>query len=158
MIQRRKHFKDDHPVDKNQREVLMSKPKISTLANVEIAAKFFRGLGDPTRLQILNLLLEGDKNVSELVELLGSPQGRVSSHLGCLKWCGYVVSYQQGRFTYYRIADDRVRQILELAASMITANASYILSCPVIDGTRQGITSPYRASEIKTRKDERYGR
>ncbi len=64
----------------------------------ELAAKFFRGLGDATRVKILQILLEqGDKNVSELVELLGSHQGRVSSHLACLRGCGYAMSYRGGR-------------------------------------------------------------
>lgn len=125
----------------------MAESNVNMPVNVEIAAKFFRGLGDPTRLKILNLLLEGDKNVSELVELLGNPQGRVSSHLGCLRWCGYVMSYQQGRFTYYRITDERVRQILELAASMIPANAEYIACCPVIDGTKGDEACPDRPGE-----------
>jgi len=52
-----------------------------------VMARFFRGIDDPTRVLILELLLQGEKNVSELVELLGSPQGRVSTHLGCLRWC-----------------------------------------------------------------------
>ncbi len=47
----------------------------------ELTARFLRYLGDPTRVKILNLLLDGDKNVGELVESIGSAQGRVSSHL-----------------------------------------------------------------------------
>ena len=67
----------------------------------ELAAKFFRGLGDPTRIKILQILLEqGDKNVGELVDLLGSPQGRVSSHLACLRGCGYALSYREGKNVY----------------------------------------------------------
>ncbi len=63
----------------------------------ELTAKFFRGLGDPTRIKILQHLLEGEKNVTQLVELLGLSQGRVSSHLACLRWCGYVHSYREGK-------------------------------------------------------------
>ncbi len=67
----------------------------------DLAAKFFRGLGDATRVKILQILLEeGDKNVTELVELLGSPQGRVSSHLACLRGCGYAMSYRKGKNVY----------------------------------------------------------
>ena len=98
----------------------------------EACAKFFRGLGDPTRLRILELLLEGEKNVGELVELIGSPQGRVSNHLSCLKGCGYVSSRPGGRYTYYYIADDRVKTILELAHHMVYQNAESILACRVI--------------------------
>ena len=57
-----------------------------------VTAKFFHGLSDLTRLRIVELLLEGEKNVSELVTILDQPQSRVSNHLACLRWCGYVDS------------------------------------------------------------------
>jgi len=50
-----------------------------------------RGLGDPTRVRILELLrAEGELSVGELVERLGEPQPKVSNHLACLCWCGFV--------------------------------------------------------------------
>lgn len=45
-------------------------------AFLELSAKFFRGLGDPTRLKILELLLEGEKSVTDLVQRLKVQQGR----------------------------------------------------------------------------------
>ena len=98
----------------------------------EITAKFFRGLGDPTRVKILRLLLEGDKNVGELVELVGSPQGRVSSHLACLRWCGYVISYRDGKNVYYTLAEPKVKDLLELAQRVLTDNAERIIACQII--------------------------
>ena len=95
----------------------------------EITSKFFRGLGDPTRVRILYLLLEGDKNVGELV---GSPQGRVSSHLACLRWCGYVISYRDGKNVYYTLAEPRVKDLLELAQQILTDNAERIIACQII--------------------------
>ncbi|MQF48838.1 winged helix-turn-helix transcriptional regulator [SAR202 cluster bacterium AC-647-N09_OGT_505m] len=52
----------------------------------------FHGLGGPARVKILHLLLDGDKNVKELADLVGSPQGMIYSHLSCLRLCGYVIS------------------------------------------------------------------
>ena len=98
----------------------------------ELTAKFFRGLGDATRVKILHLLLEGDKNVGELVDLVGSPQGRVSSHLACLKWCGYVISYRVGKNVYYTVSDSRVKDLLELSRHILTDNAERIIACQVI--------------------------
>ena len=98
----------------------------------ELTAKFFRGLGDATRVKILHLLLEGDKNVGELVDLVGSPQGRVSSHLACLKWCGYVISYRDGKNVYYTVADSRIKDLLELSRYILTDNAERIIACQVI--------------------------
>ena len=94
-----------------------------------ITAKFFHGLSDLTRLRIVEVLLEGEKNVSELVAVLGQPQSRVSNHLACLRWCGYVDSRRDGKFVYYRVADPRVRQLLDLARSIIADNAAAIHSC-----------------------------
>ncbi len=96
----------------------------------DLAAKFFRGLGDATRVKILRILLEeGDKNVTELVELLGSPQGRVSSHLACLRGCGYAMSYRKGKNVY---RDPRVRDILHLAQQILSDNAQRVLACEII--------------------------
>lgn len=98
-----------------------------------VMARFFRGMDDPTRVLILELLLEGEKNVSELVELLGMPQGRVSTHLGCLRWCGYVTTRREGRNIYYRLADDRVRALLRIAQELMAEHARELLSCHVIN-------------------------
>ncbi|MDA8187500.1 MAG: metalloregulator ArsR/SmtB family transcription factor [Dehalococcoidales bacterium] len=98
----------------------------------EVLSKFFRGLGDPTRVRIIEYLLEGDKSVGELVALLGSPQGRVSTHLACLRWCGYVSSYKNGRNVFYRVDDQRIRDILRLAKEMIFENAQRIICCNII--------------------------
>ena len=94
-----------------------------------VTAKFFHGLSDLTRLRIVELLLAGEKNVSELVVILGQPQSRVSNHLACLRWCGYVDSRRDGKFVYYRVADPRIRQLVELARSVIADNAAAVLSC-----------------------------
>ena len=98
----------------------------------EVLSKFFRGLGDPTRVKIIEYLLEGEKSVGELVALLGSPQGRVSTHLACLRWCGYVSSYKNGRNVFYRVDDQRVKDILRLAKEMIFENAQRIICCNII--------------------------
>ena len=52
----------------------------------DLDARFFRGLGDPTRLRIVQLLLDGERTVSEIVREVGGLQGRISSHLMCLRW------------------------------------------------------------------------
>jgi ArsR family transcriptional regulator len=98
-------------------------------AVLELTSKFFRGLGDPTRLKILELLLEGDKSVTDLVQLLKIQQGRVSNHLACLKWCGYVTTASKGRYTLYRIADQRVKRILQLSRQMVAKNAEHLWAC-----------------------------
>ncbi|MBI4506912.1 MAG: winged helix-turn-helix transcriptional regulator [Chloroflexi bacterium] len=101
-------------------------------SQVELDARFFQGLADPSRVRILELLLEGEKNVSELVDLTGLAQNRVSTHLGCLRNCGFVTTRKEGRFVYYQLTDPRVRKLLRLARQVITENAAQILACRVV--------------------------
>src|SRR5438105_13635177 len=57
---------------------------------VEVTARFFSGLADPTRLRIVTLLLERPHTVGAIVGRLGLRQSRVSNALVCRKWCGYL--------------------------------------------------------------------
>ena len=98
-----------------------------------VTAKFFRGLGDPTRGGHLQLLMDGERTVGDLVEETGVLQGRLSSHLACLRWCGFVATRREGRCIYYRLADDRVPTLLSLAEEFLADNADSVDLCGVID-------------------------
>ena len=91
---------------------------------VEMVAKFFRALGDPVRLRLLEFLLEGEHTVTECVEHIGLSQGRISTHLGCLSGCGYVSVRRSGRFAYYQVADPRVAELVLLARALAADNAA----------------------------------
>ena len=96
----------------------------------DLVAKYFRGLGDPIRLRILELLQrEGELTVGALVERLGLPQPNVSNHLACLRWCGFVEARREGRTVFNRIADPRVVATLELAQSLLADNAEHVAAC-----------------------------
>jgi ArsR family transcriptional regulator len=110
------------------------KQEVPVSQQAELVAKFFRGLGDPTRVRIIQLLLKGPMTVSEIVKALGQPQGRVSSHLACLRWCGYVSGQQLGRHVHYRVTDPRVMEMLDLARSMLADHAANLEACTRIDG------------------------
>lgn len=116
--------------------VVSSSPFTLTQAptRVELLAKYFRGLGDPTRLRILQLLAEdGELAAGEIVASLGLPQATVSTHLGCLRWCGYVTTRRAQRSVIYRIADARVTHIVALAADLLDDNADHVACCKTID-------------------------
>ncbi len=102
----------------------------------DILAKYFRGFGEPIRLRILQLLAEGEHSVGELVRLTGEPQPKVSNHLSCLRWCGFVDSRRDHRTVYYRVADERVLEIIGLARSLLADNAEHVAACHTIDGGR----------------------
>ncbi len=103
-----------------------------SLSEAELLSRFFRALGDPTRLRLLALLLERERPVTELVEAVGAPQGRVSTHLGCLRWCGLVTARREGRQMIYAITDPRVRALLSTAEAMLRDYAAGVASCGVV--------------------------
>jgi len=103
------------------------------LADTDLVAKYFRGLGDPTRLRILELVSAGELSVGEIVERLDLPQPRVSNHLACLRWCGFIEARREHRTVYNRIADKRVLKMLELAHALLADNAEHVAACCRID-------------------------
>lgn len=98
----------------------------------DLLARLFHGLSDPTRVRIALLLLDGELSVSELVAQLGAPQGRVSSHLMCLRWCGFVTSRRDGKRVYYRVTDPRVAELVRLGSQLLIDNAAAVASCAIL--------------------------
>lgn len=107
------------------------------IEGVEVVAKFFRALGDPTRLRLLEFLLPGEHTVTECVGHVGLSQGRVSAHLACLADCGYVQARRQGRRAFYRVADPRVAELVLLAHALAADNIAELVGCLHIDGPDQ---------------------
>ena len=93
------------------------------------AARFFRVLGDPTRLKILELLGEGERTVGELVAAVGQPQPRVSTHLACLRHCGFVSTERRGKEVVYRLALNGLGGIMDRAADAMAPIAERLASC-----------------------------
>lgn len=100
---------------------------------VRMVATYFRALGDPTRLRLLEFLLAGEHTVSECVTHVGLSQGRVSVHLACLADCGYVAARREGRFTHYRVVDPRVADLVVLARSLAADNRAALAACERIE-------------------------
>lgn len=96
---------------------------------VEMVAKFFRALGDPARLRLLEYLVHDEHTVTECVAHIGLAQGRVSTHLGCLADCGYVQVRRAGRYAYYRATEPRVAELVVLARSLAADNAAALAAC-----------------------------
>ena len=95
-----------------------------------LLARFFNGFANSTRLSILLLLAQrGEMKVGELVSELGAPQPRVSDHLRCLSWCGYVEVRRKGRNAYYSVTDTRVLEILKLGEALLLDNRDRVGSC-----------------------------
>jgi DNA-binding transcriptional ArsR family regulator len=96
----------------------------------DLVAKYFRALGDPTRLRILGLLqAEGELSAGALTRRLGQAQPKVSNHLACLRWCGFVATRREHRVVFYRLADARVATILDLAQGLLDDHADHVAAC-----------------------------
>ena len=96
-------------------------------------AKYFRVLGDRTRLHTLELVRERERSVGELVELLGEPQSNVSNHLACLRWCGFVTTRREHRTIHYRLADERIAAIIDLGRAVLHDNEEHVAACQRVD-------------------------
>lgn len=97
--------------------------------DVTAAARFFRVLGDPTRIRLLRLLQEGERSVGELVTAVGQPQPRVSTHLACLRHCGFATAERRGKEVYYRLALDGVEHVLNSAVEAMEPIAERLATC-----------------------------
>ncbi len=82
-------------------------------AAAEDAALVLKALSNPSRLRILCALVPGDKTVTEIEHALGASQSYVSGQLLRLRGEGLVACERDGRIMRYRLADVRVRPILE---------------------------------------------
>jgi ArsR family transcriptional regulator, cadmium/lead-responsive transcriptional repressor len=102
---------------------------VSNPQSAALKSKLFRGFADPSRLSILETLLKGPLNVSEIVEATGLSQSNVSNHLSCLKDCGLISREQQGRFVVYRLSDSRVALLLKVSEEILADVAKEIYEC-----------------------------
>lgn len=82
-------------------------------------AAYFQALSEPTRLQLLNFLRDGERSVGELAELCGCTAANVSRHLALLAKHGLVVRESRGTSVYYRIADKSVYALCDLVCGSI---------------------------------------
>jgi ArsR family transcriptional regulator len=93
-------------------------------AVLELVAARFRILGDPSRLRLLGLLMQGEHTVQELVDASGLTQTNVSRHLGLLRRDGIVGRQRDGNRAVYRITDPTVEKLCALVCGELTQRRS----------------------------------
>lgn len=82
--------------------------------NATDAANFLKAISHEGRLMILCHLAAGEKSVTELEDLLSARQAAVSQQLARLRLEGLVTPRRDGKTIFYRLTDDRPRQIIDL--------------------------------------------
>ncbi|GED67397.1 transcriptional regulator [Brevibacillus reuszeri] len=81
----------------------------------QFKANFFKALGHPLRIRILELLAEGDKNVNELQTLIGSEGSAVSQQLAVLRNNNIVYGTKDGNKVTYSLRDPMIIELLSVA-------------------------------------------
>lgn len=76
-------------------------------------AEFFKVFGDATRIRILQSLLNGEKNVSELADSLDMTQSAISHQLRVLRQNDLVKYRKEGKTVFYSLDDEHIRTVLE---------------------------------------------
>jgi ArsR family transcriptional regulator len=91
---------------------------VTTSADAEKAQRWFRALSDATRLQILDLLRDGEQCVCDLTDTLDAAQSRLSFHLKTLKDAGLVTDRRQGRWVYYALNPEAIESLTEFIGEL----------------------------------------
>ena len=85
-------------------------------------AEFFRVLGHPVRVRIVELLRDGERSVGDLQAELNLDSSGTSQHLGVLRRQGVLETRKEGTSVYYRVRDPRTFQLLESARQIISSS------------------------------------
>jgi ArsR family transcriptional regulator len=90
---------------------------------IEATQAVFKALSNEHRIRILEALRDGELCACEIQVVLDAPQSTVASHLRELKDAGLVNTRRQGKWTYYRIGDTAVLQLLDIANALVEETA-----------------------------------
>ena len=85
----------------------------------QLKADLLKTLGQPTRLKILELLVNGERCVCEIFPAIGGEQSNVSKHLGFLRSQGIVIADRRGMRVFYRLTDRRISKLLDDAENCV---------------------------------------
>lgn len=86
------------------------------------------GMANPKRMLVLCKLLEGERSVGELADIVGLSQGALSQQLGKLRARGLVATRREAQTVYYRIGSDHVRAVLKTLYAIYCAPVSSVKS------------------------------
>ncbi len=87
----------------------------------QVKAEFFKTLGHPARIRILEVLREGERPVNELIPEVGIEPSHLSQQLAVLRRANLVRSRKVGSSVLYSVSEPRVFELLEVAKSILTS-------------------------------------
>jgi ArsR family transcriptional regulator len=98
-------------------DIFLTMP-VSNATDRDLAHRWFHALSDETRLQLLELLREGEQCVCDLTDALGAAQSRLSFHLKTLREAGLVTDRKEGRWVYYALNSDALEELAEFVSDL----------------------------------------
>jgi ArsR family transcriptional regulator len=106
---------------------------VATTADLQKTARLFHALSDTTRLEIVEMLRNGECCVCELQDELRAAQSRLSFHLKVLKDAGLVTDRKEGRWVYYTIDPEGLDELTDAAASLKPSRRALTVRSSVCD-------------------------
>jgi len=96
----------------------------------QVKAEFFKTLGHPARIRVLELLAERDRTVAELLGEIGLEASNLSQQLGVLRRAGVVTATKDGNTVIYSIASPVIGELMTVArkalAGLLTEQAAIL--------------------------------
>jgi DNA-binding transcriptional ArsR family regulator len=88
----------------------------------QVKAEFFKTLGHPARIRVLEVLRDGERPVNELIPEVGIEPSHLSQQLAILRRANLVSSRKVGASVLYSVSEPRIFQLLEVAKAIITSS------------------------------------
>lgn len=86
----------------------------------QLKAEFFKTLGHPVRIRVLELLSVREHAVAELLPEIGVEAASLSQQLAVLRKANLVITRREGANVYYRLTSDEVAELLRVARSILS--------------------------------------
>ncbi|MBM7789646.1 ArsR/SmtB family transcription factor [Tenggerimyces flavus] len=86
----------------------------------QLKAEFFKTLGHPARIRVLELLSEREHSVGEMLPEVGIEPAHLSQQLAVLRRSGLVVTRKDGSTVYYSLVSPEVAELLAVARTILT--------------------------------------
>ncbi len=126
---------------------------MTTTPIYQVKAEFFKTLGHPARIRVLEVLRDGELSVGELVPVVGIEASHLSQQLGVLRRANLVQARKEGTSVLYSVGNSMIFDLLDVARRILTSS---------LDETRALFTeldeSPKRPAEVRSSKAGRESR
>ncbi len=97
--------------------------------DLDLKVKFLRAFGDKTRVQILECIKYEEKTVSQIVDSIEGNQSNISQHLACLRGCGIIVGRPEGKYVYYGLRNQQIKELLETFDNVLNQIEDNVACC-----------------------------